>query len=219
MSDMPEKPDAIDALTIAKQTLKLSSLIQDATPALVKLAQAVLDLSEELASNRAALRAWLVPEQDHQHEWIPVWVSTVTPEARPPMRFEKCACGAIGVVGWDEQRHEIESIAVRDAALRAWRGSTEFKPECQQDWIERFGEASRHLSLAQIDTALRAWRRPQGEKEMPWCPDVSHSMQDGCCVRCGTVQREFAITIKCPYGSPIDESQDVWRRPQEDVKK
>lgn len=42
---------------------------------------------------------------------------------------------------------------------------------------------------------------------MSWKPDASHDVEHRACVRCSTVEREFAITLKCPYQSPVTESQ------------
>lgn len=36
-----------------------------------------------------------------------------------------------------------------------------------------------------------------------WSAHISHAIEFNGCVRCGTLEREFAITIPCPYRSPV----------------
>lgn len=43
---------------------------------------------------------------------------------------------------------------------------------------------------------------PRRSSEM-WSAHISHAIEFNGCVRCGTLEREFAITIPCPYGSPV----------------
>ena len=37
-----------------------------------------------------------------------------------------------------------------------------------------------------------------------WAAHISHKLEFNGCVRCGTLEREFAITIACPYRSPSE---------------
>lgn len=39
---------------------------------------------------------------------------------------------------------------------------------------------------------------------MTWAAHISHAIEFNGCVRCGTVEREFAITLACPYRAPGD---------------